>query len=228
MKIFIDEAGIIYGFDGESKILFEDQERVNTLLRSSEQYKHHSVFPPGIYTVDLEVERVEQKRHKMLDYGYKWEDDNYPNFLVSYDYRTVYRIVERKEEQVPTSSQTKWEPKIVNEFLDASQFSGNDRINHFLVQALKQLTTDEMKSLYEALGSRIEPSEERKENHLKYGNSAHPLEDEMIEWAKQESKNWKCPSCFMGGVGFGMGIGAKLQSKLEPSESQEELWRELD
>ncbi len=42
-------------------------------------------------------------------------------------------------------------------------------------------------------------------------NSAHPLEDELIEKAKEESKLWKDPHCFMGGVGYGMGIQAEIE-----------------
>ena len=68
---------------------------------------------------------------------------------------------EPKEEPTPTGSQVKWEPKIINEFLDASQFKGNDRINHFLLQAIRQLDTDEIRSLIDGLSGYV-PKEEPK------------------------------------------------------------------
>ena len=70
-------------------------------------------------------------------------------------------ILQGKEEPTPTGSQVKWEPKIINEFLDASQFKGNDRINHFLLQAIRQLDTDEIKGLIDGLSGYV-PKEEPK------------------------------------------------------------------
>ena len=67
---------------------------------------------------------------------------------------------EEPKGEEPTASQVKWEPKIVNEFLDASQFKGGDRINHYLVQALRQLDSNEMIELAKALLSRSQPASE--------------------------------------------------------------------
>ncbi len=41
--------------------------------------------------------------------------------------------------------------------LDANEFNGNDRINHFLVQALRQLTESEMRILGQELMNRTRP-----------------------------------------------------------------------
>ena len=80
-------------------------------------------------------------------------------YLVKYWRNVVIGIAGCKP--TPTGSQVKWEPKIINEFLDASQFKGNDRINHFLLQAIRQLDTDEIKGLIDGLSGYV-PKEEPK------------------------------------------------------------------
>lgn len=88
---------------------------------------------------------------------------------------------EPKEEPTPTGSQVKWEPKIINEFLDASQFKGNDRINHFLLQAIRQLDTDEIRSLIDGLYGYV-PKEEPNPStsFFKFVQNQHPDPDHLM------------------------------------------------
>jgi hypothetical protein len=62
----------------------------------------------------------------------------------------------------------------------------------------------------------------------KYGNSAHPLEDELIEKCKEESKLWRDPSCFMGGTGFGASVFGKLSIEGYKSRLKERVKEERD
>lgn len=128
----------------------------------------------AVYRTVLRFKQEPNKIEVVADFGKEWYLKGLKDGMESIKQ-------EPKEEPTPTGSQVKWEPKIINEFLDASQFKGNDRINHFLLQAIRQLDTDEIRSLIDGLYGYV-PKEEPNPStsFFKFVQNQHPDPDHLM------------------------------------------------
>lgn len=237
------EAEKKYNIDLEQakkeSILFreEDQQRVAASIHMegvrTGKDKYFKVKEGSIFEdVELgQIELVWQTRNA-IDYGLgrsgfgHWRDateEVYKNAFVPCR-RQVYRFAEEPASKNKTLSiDERMEYLELQKYVDSC--SGGDRPMSPEAGKLKRYLELEyrMKASWgakvSALKNKVVDKKEAVEGERKpkYGNSAHPFEDELLEEAKEEAKKWSDPSSFLGGVGY----GSAMQSKLLKSSPQE-------